>query len=120
LGINYPNRADRIHGDPHSPGGDIFIHGNCVTIGCIPITDDKIKELYILAIEAKNNGQDRIPVHIFPSRLDQDGMNFLESKNSDKEVINFWDNLKEGYSYFETHLVLPDIKINASGKYYID
>lgn len=57
LGINYPNASDKILSDKHQPGGSIYIHGNCVTIGCIPITDDKIKELYILAVEARNNGQ---------------------------------------------------------------
>ena len=42
LQINYPNKSDRILGYKANLGGDIFIHGNCVTIGCIPITDDKI------------------------------------------------------------------------------
>ncbi|MEN8249945.1 MAG: hypothetical protein ABFS32_13510, partial [Bacteroidota bacterium] len=56
LGVNYPNASDRILGVKGSLGGDIFIHGDCVTIGCMPITDDKIMELYILAVEAKNNG----------------------------------------------------------------
>src|SRR5690606_11025729 len=52
LGINYPNSSDKILG--HSdPGGDIFIHGSCVTIGCVPLTDDLIKEVYVLAVEAK-------------------------------------------------------------------
>jgi hypothetical protein len=30
--------------------------------------DDKIKELYIFAIEAKSHGQSKIPVHIFPAK----------------------------------------------------
>lgn len=60
LGINYPNQFDRILGKSGELGGDIFIHGGCVTIGCIPITDDKIKELYLIAVEAKSNGQDGV------------------------------------------------------------
>ena len=45
--IDYPNQSDKILG--RKPfGGQIMIHGNCVTIGCIPITDDKIKELYLI------------------------------------------------------------------------
>ena len=74
LGINYPNRSDRILSNAENLGGDIFIHGNCVTIGCIPITDDKIKELYLYAVEAKNCGQDHIPVHIFPTKLTDDNL----------------------------------------------
>jgi murein L,D-transpeptidase YafK len=66
LGIDYPNKSDRILTPYKKPGGSIFIHGDCVTIGCIPITDDRIKELYIFAVEARANGQRKIQVHIFP------------------------------------------------------
>src|SRR5438105_13165953 len=46
LRVSYPNARDRKlrHG-----GGDIFIHGSCVTIGCIPIEDGPIQELYLIA-----------------------------------------------------------------------
>jgi murein L,D-transpeptidase YafK len=33
LGINYPNNVDKIRSKGLNPGGDIFIHGSCVTIG---------------------------------------------------------------------------------------
>src|SRR6185295_14668108 len=68
LGLNYPNASDRILSDSYQPGGDIYIHGSCVTVGCIPLTDNQIDELYILAAHAKDMGQDFIPVHIFPIR----------------------------------------------------
>jgi len=45
LHVSYPNAADRISGSKQNLG-DIFLDGNCVTIGCIPITDDEIKEVY--------------------------------------------------------------------------
>ncbi|MFC2124802.1 murein L,D-transpeptidase family protein [Bacteroidota bacterium] len=120
LGINYPNQSDRILGDPYSPGGDIFIHGNCVTIGCIPITDQKIKELYILAVEARNNGQEKIPVHIFPSQLDEESFNFLSKRTEDTALTDFWKGLSGGYMFFERNLQLPLIKINAEGDYVIE
>jgi murein L,D-transpeptidase YafK len=66
LGINYPNEYDLKYADKNDPGGDIFIHGSKYTIGCVPIGNDAIQELYILAIEAKAKGQEKIPVHIFP------------------------------------------------------
>ena len=69
LGINYPNQADRKKSAASNRGGDIFIHGSCVTIGCLPMTDDKIKEIYLYAIFARNNGQNDIPVYIFPFRM---------------------------------------------------
>src|SRR5688572_30062654 len=74
LGVNYPNASDKILSDTKHPGGAIYVHGNCVTIGCIPITDDGIKELYVLAVEAKNNGQKQIPIHIYPSKLTAAGI----------------------------------------------
>src|SRR6476659_6148770 len=48
LGINYPNASYRILSDSLRPGSVIYIHGSCVTVGCIPITDQQIDELYIL------------------------------------------------------------------------
>ncbi len=47
LGLNYPNASDRLLSDSLQPGGDIYIHGSCVTTGCIPITDGQIEELYV-------------------------------------------------------------------------
>jgi murein L,D-transpeptidase YafK len=118
LGINYPNRSDRILGNKRDPGGDIFIHGACVTIGCIPITDNKIKELYILAVEARNNGQRRIPVHIFPSKLTaQEMKNLAWMYSKYKKMVNFWTNIKHGYDYFEIHKRLPRITILPGGSY---
>lgn len=69
LGINYPNASDRIVSKASNLGGDIFIHGECVTIGCLPMTTDKIKEIYMYAVHARNNGQSQIPVYIFPYRM---------------------------------------------------
>jgi len=50
--INYPNSFDKRMAKREKRtnlGGDIMIHGNSVTIGCIPIGDDNIEELYFLA-----------------------------------------------------------------------
>ena len=70
LGVSYPNASDKIIGKGDL-GGDIMIHGNCLSIGCIPITDDCIKEVYIMAVEARNNGQATIPISIFPGKIDR-------------------------------------------------
>jgi murein L,D-transpeptidase YafK len=118
LGISYPNQSDRILSKNNNPGGDIFIHGNCVTIGCIPITDDKIKELYLFAMEAKNNGQENIPVHIFPTPLTNENLSWLETHyKSDPGKILFWKNLKEGFNLFETSGKISDVSILKDGKY---
>jgi murein L,D-transpeptidase YafK len=120
LGINYPNRSDRILADPDYPGGDIYIHGSCVTIGCIPLTDEIIKELYVLVVEARNSGQDKIPVHIFPTRLqDSSLVTLYYLAEGDEGLYDFWMNLKEGFDFFETHKTLPDISVATSGVYIV-
>jgi len=118
LGVSYPNASDKILSDKKHPGGSVFIHGNCVTIGCIPITDDKIKELYILAVEAKNNGQNDIPVCIFPCKMDQAKFEALKNKfKDDQGLIAFWENLKTGYDMFLKNHIIPSFSIDSKGKY---
>lgn len=49
--LNYPNAFDqkmaRQENRTH-PGTDIFVHGGSATIGCIPIGDDKIEDLFAI------------------------------------------------------------------------
>ena len=115
LGLDYPNRSDRILGDPHDPGDNIFIHGNCVTIGCVPITDELIKELYLLCVVARNNGQKHIPVHIFPTRLTDENLADLIRDWPQNEP--FWRNLQPGFAWFEKHKRLPELSVDSAGSY---
>jgi len=118
LGINYPNQSDRILGVAGHLGKDIFIHGSCVTIGCIPITDDCIKELYVIAVEAKANGQSLIPVHIFPTRLDDKKYQSLTAGVKDSKLLAFWENVRQGYVSFEKGNQLPRVSVDAkTGRY---
>jgi murein L,D-transpeptidase YafK len=119
LGINYPNISDNFLSDSIKPGNEIYIHGKCVTQGCIPIQDEKIEELYILAAYAHSQGQDFIPVHIFPVRFDSEKSIAFFKKNSkyDPEYQRFANRLKEVYHYFETSKRLPVIAINTKGEY---
>ncbi len=55
LKISYPNEFDlsRAKEDGRKAlGGDIMIHGNSVTIGCIPVGDPAIEEIFCLAAHA--------------------------------------------------------------------
>jgi len=105
--------------DVSQPGGDIYIHGSCVTTGCIPLTDEKVEEVYLLAAHAKEMGQDFIPVHIFP-------INFKNAKSeaylsrylqSFSEYGPFVKNLKNIFYYFEKYRQLPLVLINNKGEY---
>jgi murein L,D-transpeptidase YafK len=117
LGLNYPNASDKILSDKQHPGSAIYIHGNCVTIGCIPLTDDKIKELYVIAVEAKSHGQEKIPVHIFPARLTDEGTSSLQAHHAASSHIEFWKNLKKVYDDFEKTKKLKSVKVNKEGLY---
>ena len=120
LGISYPNASDKILGNKGNLGGDIFIHGNCVTIGCMPLTDDKIKEVYLMAVEAKSNGQIKIPVHIFPFKMNEANMKSYEEKyKDDAKLISFWKNIQKGFEYFEKNKSLPTISVLNIGEYSI-
>jgi murein L,D-transpeptidase YafK len=118
LKINYPNGSDRILGDRRHPGGDIFIHGSCVTIGCVPLRDDPIEEVYLVAVDARDHGQDHIPVHIFPRRMRnaQAGAGITDA--ADPVLQGFWQNLREGFTYFETRRLLPRITVDSNGRYH--
>lgn len=118
LGINYPNLSDKIKSDASNLGGDIFIHGSCVTIGCLPMTDNFIKEIYLLAAHAKNNGQTNIPVYIFPFKMTEENIvNYKSKFKDDKELILFWDNLKVGYDKFISNLKELEVKVTDDGNY---
>ncbi|MEX0988665.1 MAG: L,D-transpeptidase family protein [Bacteroidales bacterium] len=117
LGINYPNIADRRQRSAADPGGDIFIHGSCVTIGCLPMTNDKIKELYLYAVHAKNNGQQKIPVYIFPFKMTTENWELYRARFSDQGLISFWENLETGYDLFKNESKELAIRVNSNGDY---
>jgi murein L,D-transpeptidase YafK len=119
LGINYPNKSDLHFADKRHPGQAIYIHGACVTIGCIPITDAKIKELFILAVEARNNGQGEIPVHIFPAKLNAENMSKIKKATSDPLILAFWENLRHVYADFDAQRQLHKVGVNDAGEYAI-
>jgi murein L,D-transpeptidase YafK len=118
LGINYPNASDKILSDKSKPGGAIYIHGKCVTIGCMPMTDEGIKEIYWLCVKAKAAGQSSIQVHVFPGRFTLENKKWWkEDYTADKKLLGFWDNLEQGYSYFEKKKLLPQVSVDEKGKY---
>jgi len=119
LGLNYPNASDALLSDSLKPGGEIYIHGTCVTVGCIPIQDNQIEELYVLASHAKDNGQDFIPVHVFPVRYNNTkSFEFLlKTTKDDLEYQHFATKIKEVYDFFEQYKKLPLISVNKKGDY---
>ena len=122
LGINYPNVSYKILSDSLRPGSEIFIHGSCVTVGCIPIRDEQIDELYILAAYAKDQGQDFIPVHIFPVRFNVErSVKYLENLTKDDQGLKkFSEKLEDAFDYFDKYKQLPVVMIGEKGQYIIN
>lgn len=114
--IDYPNASDIVFADKINPGGDIYIHGDCATIGCIPIGDDNIDELYLVAALAKNCGGN-MNVHIFPTRMTPENVANISSQNS--KWASFWQSLVPAYTEFETTKELPSVSVNTNGNYIV-
>jgi murein L,D-transpeptidase YafK len=118
LGLNYPNKSDLIRSKTKFPGGDIFIHGACVSLGCLPMTDEQIKEIYMLSVLSKNNGQEAIPVYIFPFKMNDESMDrYREKFDANEQVIDFWDNLKTAYILFNKNKREIKYQVQKDGKY---
>ena len=52
LKVTYPNASDKLRAKADGRanlGGDIMIHGKAVTIGCVPVGDDAIEDIFYLA-----------------------------------------------------------------------
>lgn len=115
LGLNYPNESDRHFADPAHPGGDIFIHGAAVSIGCLAMTDDKIEEIYLLALSGRRAG---VAVHIFPTRLTARGIASLP-RDVSAETRQLWQELATVYSAFEKTRKTPKVRVDKSGRYVV-
>ena len=102
--LGYPNRYDREH---DRTGSFLMVHGNCVSVGCYAMTDEKIEEIYALVEGALNHGQHYVNVHAYPFRMTEENMDLYEGNI----WYDFWTNLKEGYDYFESEKVPPKIKV---------
>jgi murein L,D-transpeptidase YafK len=102
--IGYPNAFDRAHG---RTGSSIMIHGSCVSIGCLAMTDAKIEEIYSLCAAAHQGGQPFFRVHVFPFRMTDER---VKRARGDKWE-DFWNNLREGHDWFEKHRIPPEISV---------
>ncbi|MCB1680369.1 MAG: murein L,D-transpeptidase [Alphaproteobacteria bacterium] len=119
LNIGYPNAYDRAH---KRAGSALMIHGDCVSAGCLAVTDNNISEIYLMAEESlTKNPELPIPVHIFPFRMTEEKMSLRRYS----EWYPFWKNLKQGYDFFKTYHIPPQVTqekkryvFNTNGKYY--
>lgn len=114
VGINYPNASDRILSDRDQPGSDIFIHGKCVTIGCIPLGDEAIEELYLLCGIAMQRDGFPVQVYIFPMDFMSDPSSLFAAY---PRYVPFWENLKSGHDLFKKENRPLKVSVNSAGIY---
>ncbi|RYG48278.1 MAG: hypothetical protein EOO01_13745 [Chitinophagaceae bacterium] len=123
LGLNYPNASDRILSDNLRPGNNIYIHGNCVSTGCIPIMDVPMEELYLLASTVKAVGaQEFIPVHVFPVKYNvKKSSDYLSlSIQNNPYLQDFNAALQQAFQYFEINKQVPVVLVNRAGDYLVN
>ncbi len=110
--VNYPNKSDRILGYKSNLGSAIMIHGDCVSIGCLAMSDERIEELWVMT-RSMETLKRKVYVHLFPTR-DMEG---LLEQEPDSEHAAFWRNIKEGYDWFEEKKTLPSVRVDKRGRY---
>ena len=76
-----------------------MVHGDCKSAGCYAMTDGVIETI---SSRAKRSPAARVPGASYLFRMTKANM----AKHKDDKWYGFWQNLKEGYDYFDiTHLV---------------
>ena len=107
--VGYPNAYDKKLG---RTGSLIMIHGDCVSIGCLAMTDEGIEEIYTLGDAAHHAGQKAVQVQLLPFRLTKKKL----AQHKASEWHSFWQNLKQGYDLFEKHRIPPKVSVK-DGEY---
>ena len=117
LSINYPNTADI---NRKSQRDVVSITGGCESKGNINLDEESMKEIYVLAVEAKASGQENIPVHIFPAVLMDNNLAKLNSLYPDATYNHdLWSSLKVAFNYFNKTKRLPIVQATVNGLYVV-
>ena len=71
------------------------------------MTDTGIEEIYTLVRAAFDGGQSIIRVHAFPFPMTDENL----AKIGGHDQRNFWQNLKEGWDWFENISTPPNVTV---------
>jgi len=107
--LGFPNVYDRSQG---RTGSFLMVHGGCSSIGCYAVTDGVVDEIWDFVTAALDNGQARIPVHVFPFRMTERNLRL----RSGDQWSGFWADLKQGYDLFEQTKLPPKVSV-CEGRY---
>ncbi len=110
--LGFPNAYDKAHG---RTGDFLMVHGKCRSAGCYAMTDGLMEEIYALAREAFDGGQQEFHVHAFPFRMTRQNLaRFQGHRNA-----RFWRSLKAGYDYFEVTRKVPNVEV-CNRRYHVN
>lgn len=118
LEIDYPNPSDRALSTARHLGNNIFIHGRDVSIGCIPLGDRVIEQVYVAVLDSRCAGYE-VPVHIAPCRFGSPGCErrLREFARGKPRLEVFWTNLRRGFELFDATGVPPLVSVSEQGQY---
>jgi len=122
--LSYPHDGDRIRRDywraESRSGGAIVLHGSTATIGCIPIGNAGIEELFLLLNKNGRANQGYATIHIFPCRFGvPENERILRCYGSVRpELVPFWESLRPIYRYFEQNRRIPSVGFDDTMGYY--
>nr|WP_245898357.1 murein L,D-transpeptidase family protein [Phreatobacter cathodiphilus] len=102
--MGFPNQFDRSYG---RTGSHLMVHGDCSSRGCYAMTDEAIAEVYALAREALQGGQESFQVQAYPFRMTPRNM----ARHRNNPHMAFWKNLKEGHDHFEVTRQEPQVDV---------
>lgn len=121
--VSYPNEADLIRrrywGISNKSGGDINIHGSCISIGCIPIGNPDMEELFFLIRANQKNGSN-INVLLLPFDFKKIGLHDLteDAYNGNRKLYAFWQSLEKIDRYFQDTGLIPRLSVDQTTGYY--
>ena len=94
------------------PGGEICLHGNCVSAGCASFKNADFLPVFAFARHHDTKKFGKLQLHIFPFRFeklsDADKSALAEKYPYNdawgkQKLLQFWANLKEGYDKFNSN-----------------
>ncbi len=123
--LDYPLAIDRARTKKilpnYSPGGQICIHGNCVSAGCISFENKDFLPVFYTAATHNQSAYGKPKIHIFPFRftpkLKEKYSIKVHSKMSPEQLIEFWNKIEKGYNLFEKNH--KAMRTSNSGSKYI-
>jgi len=125
--LDYPNAIDKQRtmtvAKGKDPGNAIYIHGNCVTAGCISFENRNYLPVFLSALCHNSGIYGTIKTYVFPFRFDiltakqRNALSKYSRRMKPEQLIETWSNLETGYQLFIKNRKALKINISKNTKY---